>query len=364
MRPPPRNVLLGLILDFVLRTARVARLVLPLALIAACAGPGIRTGKPVRFAGPPSKPAGEEFPNWPIPPVTDLTEYLAFDREPYDIVTRKGAGGGVTGAAKFHMLWDHMGEEFEVKAKRAPDGRLDGWNNAPRKEIAADMIQRLFLDPADFVVPTTGAICIPMDKWEESYGPSKPSYPGIDCVVTNFSVWLQDVTVPDSLYDEQRFVTDPRYAWHLANFNILTYLINQRDGRRGNFLVAKDDSRRIVFSIDNGVTFGAKVYNWFNPPSYAWTKIKVAALPRQAVDRLRKLRREDLDSLLVVAQLERDSEGLLLSVPPGPAINPNEGVSIQGTTVQMGLTKGEVDAVWGRITRLIEAVDQGRMPVF
>ncbi len=346
------------------RAAWLAGVATPLAFIAACAGPGIRTGTPVPFTGPPSQPAGEEFPNWPIPPVTRVEELVEFDREPYDIVARKGAGGGVTGAAKFHMQWDHLGQKVEVKAKRAPDGRLDGWNNAPRKEIAADVIQQLFLDPVDFVVPTSGAICIPMDEWEQSHGPSRPSYPGIRCVVTTFSIWLQDVTVPDRLFDEPRFLTDARYAWHLANFNILTYLINQRDGRTGNFLVAKDDARRIVFSIDNGVTFGAKVYNWFFPWTYAWTKIRVPALPRRSVDRLRKLQREDLDALLVVSQLELNSEGVLLSVPPSPVIEPNEGVSIEGTTVQMGLTKSEVDAVWSRITRLIEAVDEGRMPVF
>ncbi len=296
--------------------------------------------------------------------MTELEEFLEFDRSPYEIVSQKGAGGGVTGAARFEIVWDHLGKQVRMKAKRAPDGRLDGWNNTPRKEMAADRIQQLFLDPVDFVVPSTGVICIPMAKWEEMYGPSEPSYPGIRSVVTSFSLWLEDLTVPERVYDEQRFLTDHTYAWHLANFNILTYLINQRDGRTGNFLVANDDERRIVFAIDNGVTFGAKVYNWFFPWTYAWTKVRVAALPRQAVDRLRKVRREDLDSLMVLVQLERDSEGILREVRPGPVIDPNEGVSIEGGTVQLGLTKSQVDAVSNRITGLIEDADQERIPLF
>ena len=170
--------------------------------------------------------------------------------------------------------------------------------------------------------------------------------------------------MPDTLFDEERFLSDPVYAWYLGNFNILTYLINQRDGRTGNFLVSKDDSRRMVFAIDNGVTFGANVYNWFFPWTYSWTKIKVPALPRQSVDRLRKLQREDLDVLLVINQMEANEKGILRLVPLGPPIDPDEGVTVRGTTVQLGLTRSETDDVWDRITGLIEAVDSGKMPVF
>ena len=195
--------------------------VVSIAFLLACAGPGIRTGKPVQFTEPRSKPAGEEFPHWTHPPLVEFEEYEAFNRATYEVVARKGAGGGVTGASKVDLRWHHLGRELRLKSKRAPDGRLDGWNNAPRKEMAADRIQQLFLDPMDFVVPSTGMICVPMALWEEQHGPSEPSLPGIRCVVSNLSFGLQEVTVPDQLYDEQRFLTDPDYAWHLANFNIL-----------------------------------------------------------------------------------------------------------------------------------------------
>ena len=48
----------------------------------------------------------------------------------------------------------------------------------------------------------------------------------------------------------------------------------------------------------------------------------------------------------------------------GPVIDPDQGATIRGTTVQLGLTRGEIDAVWKRKQNLVEAVDSGRMPVF
>ena len=33
---------------------------------------------------------------------------------------------------------------------------------------------------------------------------------------------MKDVTLPDPLYDEQRFLSDPNYAYFLSNFNVFT----------------------------------------------------------------------------------------------------------------------------------------------
>ena len=79
-------------------TARVAYPVRPIALLIACAGPGIRTGKPVQFTEPRAKPAGEGFPNWPHPPLIELEEFQEFDQSAHKVRDRSSAGGGVTGA--------------------------------------------------------------------------------------------------------------------------------------------------------------------------------------------------------------------------------------------------------------------------
>ena len=138
-------------------------------------------------------------------------------------------------------------------------------------------------------------------------------------------------------------------------------MIGHRDGREGNFLVSKNDSRRQVFAIDNGSTFNPWGYNYFVPN---WDVIRVAAVRKETVDRLRKLTRADLDFLLVVSQLEVGEDGVARQVPPGKSRDDDEGALRQGTTIQFGLTRKELDKVWGRIQELIAEVDSGKLPVF
>jgi len=118
-----------------------------------------------------------------------------------------------------------------------------------------------------------------------------------------------------------------------------------------------------AFAIDYGVSFGQPwpYYNWFVPN---WNVLRVPAVRKETVDRLRALERADLDFLHVVAQLEADEQGLLHLVSPGPPIDADRGASRRGTTVQFGLTEGEIDDVWQRIGALIGDVDSGSLPVF
>jgi hypothetical protein len=248
-----------------------------------------------------------------------------------------------------------------VKAKRAPED-LDGINNAPRKELAAYALQRLFLDPEDYVVPSTAIRCVPLEVWREARdSTTPPQVPGTRCVLVNVSLWMKEVTVPEVLYDKERFLTDPTYARYLADFNLFTYLADHSDGRSGNFLVSTDEARRQVFAIDNGITFDPFWYNYFVPN---WDALRVAALRRQSIERLRELREEDLDVLLVVQQLEEDGSGMLRTVPPGPPIDPEDGTSVKDGVVQFGLTDDEIEEVWERIEELLEDVDDGDIPLF
>ena len=96
----------------------------------------------------------------------------------------------------------------------------------------------------------------------------------------------------------------------------------------------------------------------------AWKVVFVSALRRDSIERLRKLRREDLDRLGVLAQLEKDERGVFVSVPPGENLSPNEGVRITGKTVQLGLARFEIDAIWRRMQDLIARVDAGAIALF
>jgi hypothetical protein len=132
----------------------------------------------------------------------------------------------------------------------------------------------------------------------------------------------------------------------------------------GNFLVSKTDEDRRVFAVDNGTTFGQFFFNWFYPPSFAWRKIRVPAIPRNAVNRLRKLTEEDLAKLGVIVQLEADRNGILRIEKPTTPIDEEEGVNVRGTTVQLGLTDDEIEDVWERIEHLLEDIDDGKIGVF
>ena len=71
--------------------------------------------------------------------------------------------------------------------------------------------------------------------------------------------------VPDSIFEPERFESDPQYAANLGRFNLLTYLVEHQDGRAGNFLVSEEPEDRRVFAVDNGIAFDAPVKNCVRP---------------------------------------------------------------------------------------------------
>jgi hypothetical protein len=343
------------------------RLVTALAvcsLALGCASMPWSTPAKVRFEKAPVPTDVDPWVNWAARPITTWEEIQELAGADMVIVSEKPAGAGVTGAEEAEIAIPSLGKDFHVKAKSLPPGQFDGWNSSPRKEIAAYQIQLLFLDPIDFVVPYSTMRCLRLDAWRKHHPEAQPSVPGTQCVLLNLSMWLKDLTVPDVVYDEQRFLEDPNYAYRLAQFNLLIYLIKARDLRQGNILVSKHDADRRVFAIDNGISFGAWFYNWFNPSSYTWQRITVPALPRGTLDRLRALKREDLNALATVVQLAPDENDVLHRVKPEAPFDPDEGVRLDGTRLQFGLTRGEIDDVWNRIEDLVADVDAGRIGLF
>jgi hypothetical protein len=312
---------------------------------------------PVHFTTPDTVAASS--PNWPVPP--DRAMALMKSRG-YNIRVVDRTLAGTSGAEKFTIWFDELEKEVDFKVKRVPPD-LDGVNNSPRRELAAYAAQALFLDPADYVVPSTAARCPPIQRWRELHDGGEPQLPGSSCMLIVSALWLLDVTVPEVLYDKERFLADPVYARYLADFNLLTYLVDHRDGRKGNFLVSKGEGRRQVFAVDNGVSFGPTwpFYNWFVPN---WNILRVAALREDSVNRLRRIRRADLDSFLVVQELHNDGTGHYVDVGPGPPLDAKGGAVARGGVVQFGLTDDEIEDLWDRIQEVIESVDGGDIPVF
>ena len=203
--------------------------------------------------------------------------------------------------------------------------------------------------------------CYEQVAHNKSQKPHDPQISGSQCIFGNASLWLEDVEIVDEFYQESRFLKEPNYAYFLSNFNILTYLAAHRDARSANVLISTDDKRPQVFSIDNTTTYGAFPYN---PFVHNWNIIRVPALRKESIDRLRKVKREDLDVLGIVAQFHKDNDNIFRHVDHGKNLDADIPVRFQKDTVQFGLTKDQLDGVWERIEELIENVDSGDIPLF
>jgi hypothetical protein len=316
----------------------------------------------VEFSTAPSPHGKDKFPNWPLPP--DQLEgevYRLALAEQFEAREIKPTATGTSGAFKETIYFPALQKEVTFKWKKAIPGDLDSWNNGPRRELAAYQIQKLFLEPEDYVIPTSFMVCTPRDIYEKNHGYAAASVEGTKCVLGLVSIWLENVTVPDQLYEESRFLKEPNYAYFMSNLNILTYLIAHRDAKPGNFLVSKDEARRQAFAVDNGTSFGVFPYNFFTKN---WNVIVVPALRKDSIDQLRQIQRQDLDFLGVVVQFEKDKKGILMPVPPSDNLDLKRSVRIQGGTVQLGLRRSEINGVWKRIQTLIADVDSGKIPVF
>jgi hypothetical protein len=325
-------------------------------IVAACAPsrPALETPLPPAPRAAESR-AGE---NWPVPP--EEAEQL-FATSPFELLAYEAMAAGVAGAFKAQVAFSQARRRFKVKWKTAPPGDFDGWNNNPRKELAAYAVQQWFLDPKDYVVPTVALRCVPVTTFHRFDPKMAPSMPGTDCVLGTIFLWLEDVEIPKVVYEPEKFVSDRWYAYHLSNYNVHGYLIENRDCRPGNILVPDDDDEpRRVYAIDNGISFGELIYNFLTTN---WDVIRVPAVRREAIDRLRAVDRKKLDALGTLAELAID-RGTLRPVQGGRPIDPDRGVRITKDRVQMGLTRTEIAAVEGRLKALLKRVDDGTLPVF
>ncbi len=304
----------------------------------------------VRFASGPAPRQADPWRNWPMQP-----ERFVEVMENRDGVVKeaKRTAQGTSGAQKVVARMEGTDFDLTFKWKNVPPD-LDGINNAPRKEAAAYDVQKLFLDPEFYVVPPSVFMCV---TWKEL----KRKFLDANCNLGLVSLWLDDVTLDVPIYKAERFGSDRDYAYYIGVLNILTYLIDHKDGRAGNFLFDDHGSGRL-YAIDNGVAFQRwPFYNWFVAN---WDSIRLPALPRSAVDRLRTVKRDQVDALGVVAQLELDANGMYRNVVPGPNQDPQEGATRRASVLQFGLTDDEIDTVWSRIQEVIEDVDSGEIPTF
>jgi hypothetical protein len=302
--------------------------------------------------------AAEAPKNWPLPP--GELEKRFWDQE-FKVLESKSAGAGVTGASKLKIQYPD-GQVVKVKWKPVPPLRADGWNNSPRKEIATYLVQKWLVDEADYMIPTLAPHCLTFEEMKAIDAESEPvaSIKGSNCVLGVIAVWLEDVTAPWPFLDEDRFRKDARYAQYMSDFNAILYLSDHRDGRRGNLLLSTLENDPRPFAVDNGIAFDTFPWNFLVPN---WFRIRVPWLTHETVEKLRKIRKEDIESLGVVAELESTPGGGLRLVEPTKNIDHKKGVRIANNHVQFGLTRGEIEDLEERLDELFEEIEEGEIAV-
>ena len=291
-------------------------------------------------------------------PVGEIERQLA--TEPFTVaaaeISRPKAKGDIT--LKAEVSFDGK-PPYRVKLRRAEPGG-DDFNNRPRYDLAAYELQKLFLDPSEYVVPPTAVRMVPAADLQGYPVEVKPTFRGSDDAMVVLQYWLHDVTVVADVLDQARFASDAGYARHIGQLNVFTFLIEHGDANVGNFLISKAERAPRVFSVDNGVAFA---YNE-SDRSDVWKNLRVDRLPADTLERLRAISHDELRRRLEVLAQWRLQDGRWIAEPPGENLAHMQGLRRKGDVLQLGLRKGEIDRLARRIEQLLKEVDSGKVRLF
>jgi hypothetical protein len=288
-------------------------------------------------------------------PVAEIEQLLA--AEPLVIVaaeiSRPKAKGDIT--LKADVAFGDA-PPLRVKLRRAEPG-AEAFNNVPRYDLAAYELQKLFLDPTEYVVPPTALRMVPLADFARYSPEAVRTFTAADQVLAVAQYWLWDIKVIADVYDPQRFADDPAYARHIGQLNIFTHLVDHRDANVGNFLIGRAESGARVFSIDHGVAFASID----SDRSKLWQPIRIDRLPADTVARLRTITPAMLQDRLGVLVQWRLQDGRYVAVSPGANLWESRGVRRKGDDLQLGLTRDEIISIQKRLERLLRRVDAGEL---
>jgi hypothetical protein len=243
---------------------------------------------------------------------------------------------------------------LRVKVRRAEPG-AEVFNNVPRYDLGAYELQKLFLDPAEYVVPPTALRMMPLVDFTAHAPGAARTFSGAEQLLVVVQYWLSDVSVQEDIYDPARFASDARYARHIGQLNLLTYLIGHSDSNLGNFMIGRQKTGPRVFSVDNGVAFASER----SDRGELWRELRVSRLPADSIARLREVSLQTLSARLgVLAQWKLDG-GMYVPVAPGANLDAARGVRRKGDQLQMGLTRGEIRKVFDLLQSALKKVDRG-----
>jgi hypothetical protein len=291
-----------------------------------------------------------------IPEIERILKSGAWEVTKVSTIKRLGVDSenAIYQAKKVTLLLDD-GSTMQVKWKTSPGGG-ESFNNQPRYELAAYQFQKLFLAPADYMVPPTVGLTMPIQQYRKIDPDAIPTFDNTQSVFFVVQYWLNNVT-HEGIYDETRFASDTSYARHFANMNIFSYLIKHSDSNVGNFLVSTDPTNPRVFAVDNGIAFGRE----HSTRGAEWKHLKVERLPKETIDRLREITLEDLEKNLGVVVQFAIVDGRLVRIDPTPNFDKGSGVREKDGLIQFGLTTNEIRGIYSRLKKLLNDIDSGKI---
>jgi hypothetical protein len=246
--------------------------------------------------------------------------------------------------------------------------------NDPRKEVAAHALQKLFLEPDDWVLPPSVGYCFELGHYRSLVQPQAlATFADTDCVFGTLSYWLEQARgIADarklgllrgqSLHDREAFARVPSFRRTLADTNLLAHLASNGDTHPGQFVLTGTRQRPQVHLVDYTISLAD-----YRNPSITWrdewSTLHVPALRERSIARLRALRFEQLEQLIVIEEYEARA-GRLFPTPPGAPIRRDIGLRWNGARLQLGLTETEIHYVWGRLQELLARVERGEIRTF
>ena len=290
-------------------------------------------------------------------PVADLEQRL--NQMPFEILKAVPARGIKEDVALKSDVRFEDGVELRIKIRPANFGGSE-FNNEPRYELAAYVLQKAFLDEPDMVVPPTALRAVTHSQLAPFAPAVPPTFRNANDVIVVLQYWLKEVSGPNDVWDPARFKSDPAYARHVANLNVLTYLIGHGDSNAGNILLSTDPDNPRVFSVDNGVAFRSLK----SDRGQLWRSMRVPSVPKQTVERLRTLDRARLNEVLAALGTWDVRDNHLVPLAGQAAYSGAKGVRTHDGNVQFGMTPREIADVDQRRQEILEKVANGRLGTF
>ena len=246
--------------------------------------------------------------------------------------------------------------------------------NSPRRELAAYAVQKLFLEPGEYVVPPAGAHCFPLAEYKKVSRRAQATFREAPCVYGILSYWLEDVqSLADAreagwfhgqyrhAFDPQLYAANTAYRDSISRVNMLTYVIGHADSHAKNFVITTDSAAPLVYSVDNSLSLGLKKNHKLSR-THDWSELKVPALPEEAVDRLRKSV-DRLDQLAVVVALAPKGDSMV-PVESTRGEPSESGMEWVDGRLRVGLSASEIGDLKVRTALLLQWVRQGAIRLY